>query len=395
MRLTDSVSRELKLFRGRKCVLRGWAPHPEEEKLEVDGEWVLTKMPKVLYLEFANATWQVHSDLEPGVYPLTQVSRTWLLDKKTKVKARRTGFFAVPDFSSTAHMIQGHSLEAAFAQLVSSNIMETPTDELQQNGYVMLSRAKYPERMWVLQAFARQLFARGEPPGPSILMRKLRGELKPEDIKDAFITELERKKKLGGEQYKDFLKIQYRCTHCFLSGRTDFMKFPRAFGVYVAKDMLDQIFADGAWTRCLPCRELADALRVERQELEVYTSDASRVKARMQGDEDGMLCSKCDTKRPLEYYSATSIHHRSRDKNHICVVCTCLTHCEVCRIVFARPINAPSSRCKECRYVPCVACGNEKHARDFDATSVNNFFSHSQNVVCIVCAASGATPSSG
>ena len=73
-------------------------------------------------------------------------------------------------------MIQGNSLEAAFAQLVSSNIMETPTDELQESGYVMLSRAKYPERMWVLQAFARQLFARGEPPGPSILMRKLRDE---------------------------------------------------------------------------------------------------------------------------------------------------------------------------------------------------------------------------
>ncbi len=52
MRLTDTVSRELKLFRGRKCVLRGWAPHPEQERFDVDGEWVLTKMPKVLYLYF-------------------------------------------------------------------------------------------------------------------------------------------------------------------------------------------------------------------------------------------------------------------------------------------------------------------------------------------------------
>ncbi len=76
---------------------------------------------------------------------------------------------------------------------------------------------------------------------------------------------------------------------------------PLAFGGCGEKAMLDQIFADGAWTRCLPCRELADALRVERQEVEAYASDASRVNARMQGDEDGMLCSKCDTKRPLEY----------------------------------------------------------------------------------------------
>ena len=92
MRLTDSVSRELRLFRGRKCVLRGWAPHPEEEKFEVDGEWVLTKMPKVLYLEFANATWRVHGDLEPGVYRLTQVSRTWLLNVKNEAKSTQDGF---------------------------------------------------------------------------------------------------------------------------------------------------------------------------------------------------------------------------------------------------------------------------------------------------------------
>ena len=32
---------------------------------------------------------------------------------------------------------------------------------------------------------------------------------------------------------------------------------------------------------------------------------------------------------------------------------------------------------------------------DFNATSVENFFSHSQNVVCLVCAATGATPTSG
>ena len=45
----------------------------------------------------------------------------------------------------------------------------------------------------------------------------------------------------------------------------------------------------------------------------------------------GLLCSKCCTKRPLQYYSAASIHNRSRNKTHICVVCTWLTTCEVCQ----------------------------------------------------------------
>ena len=70
----------------------------------------LTKMPQVIYLHFEDAPWTVHDDLGQGVYPLTPVSRTWQLNKKTKVKIRRTGFFLVPDFATTAHMIEGQSV---------------------------------------------------------------------------------------------------------------------------------------------------------------------------------------------------------------------------------------------------------------------------------------------
>ena len=102
MRLTDTVDHKRQLFRGRRCRIHGWAPHPREERLDVDGEWVLTKMPQVIYLYFEDAPWTVHPKLGKGVYPLTPVSRTWQVNKKTKVKVRRTGFFLVPDFASTA-----------------------------------------------------------------------------------------------------------------------------------------------------------------------------------------------------------------------------------------------------------------------------------------------------
>ena len=46
MRLTDTVDHQRQLFRGRRCRILGWAPHPREERLDVDGEWVLTKMHK-------------------------------------------------------------------------------------------------------------------------------------------------------------------------------------------------------------------------------------------------------------------------------------------------------------------------------------------------------------
>ena len=50
MRLTDTVDHQRQLFRGRRCRMLGWAPHPREERFDVDGEWVLTKMPQVIYL---------------------------------------------------------------------------------------------------------------------------------------------------------------------------------------------------------------------------------------------------------------------------------------------------------------------------------------------------------
>ena len=158
MRLTDTVDQQRQLFRGRRCRIVGWAPHPKEERVDVDGEWLLTKLPQVIYLHFENALWTVDPELTQGVYPLTPVSRTWLVNKKTKVKVRRTGFSLVPDFASTAHMIQGQSVCAAFVDLVTRDETEQPTDAAQVSGYVMLSRVRDPNKLWLLRPFPRDLF---------------------------------------------------------------------------------------------------------------------------------------------------------------------------------------------------------------------------------------------
>ena len=52
----------------------------------------------------------------------------WQVNKRTKVKIRRTGFFLVPDFATTAHMIQGQSVSAAFVDLVTIEEAEQPMD---------------------------------------------------------------------------------------------------------------------------------------------------------------------------------------------------------------------------------------------------------------------------
>ena len=139
------------------------------------------------------------------------MSRTWQVNKKTKVKVRRTGFFLVPDFASTAHMIQGQGVTAAFVDLVTRDEAEQPTDETQVSGYVRLSRARDPNKVWLLRPFPRELFTRGPPTRPHVLLRKLRGELELEGV-DTEIKRLD-EHKANTVAVKEPMKKLYRCTH--------------------------------------------------------------------------------------------------------------------------------------------------------------------------------------
>ena len=112
VRLTDTIDKKRRLYRYRRGFVVDWVLHPEEASTDIENGCHLSHLPLTAYVKFPGASWQIHPDLEPGVYPLTPVSRTWLVNKHTGVKARRTGFFLLPDFASTAHMIQGTSLDA-------------------------------------------------------------------------------------------------------------------------------------------------------------------------------------------------------------------------------------------------------------------------------------------
>ena len=76
------LDHERQLFRGRRCRIMRWAPHPEEERLNVDGEWLLMKMPQIIYVLFEDARWTVNTELGTGVYPLAP--RYTQVDSKQK-----------------------------------------------------------------------------------------------------------------------------------------------------------------------------------------------------------------------------------------------------------------------------------------------------------------------
>ena len=234
----------------------GWAPHPHESKLEVEGEWLLDHLPQCLYIYFPGATWTVHDDLGLGVYPLSPVSRTWTVNEYTGIKARRTGFFVVPDFASTAHMIQGASLEAVLGSCPGPHEKTTTTDQIA--AYVSLSRAKLADKVFVIEPFSPWLFQHGTPKGPDLLLRKLRGEITAEQAAAKWRGEDDSSSNDGdvdeaGERTIDPMTQEYRCMQCALQGRQN-MKKPAAFGIEDPTQLYSELIMDGMWTRCLACR---------------------------------------------------------------------------------------------------------------------------------------------
>ena len=97
----------------------------------------------------------------------------------TGIQARRTGYFMLPDFASTAHMSQGESLDAVSCNLSSPSDKVTTQEQIA--GYVSISRARRADKVWALQAFSPWLFRQGQPRGPELLMQKLRGDISAED----------------------------------------------------------------------------------------------------------------------------------------------------------------------------------------------------------------------
>ena len=82
------------------------------------------------------------------------------------------------DFGSTAHMIQGATLEAAFVDLQHSSSKASMTSLIA--AYVCLSRVKRLQNICVMQPFSPFLFALGNPAGPERLVRMLAGEITEE-----------------------------------------------------------------------------------------------------------------------------------------------------------------------------------------------------------------------
>ena len=173
-RVTEHLvnNKNITILKQSACTVIGWVLNPGEPASGAGGERMLSYMPHCIYLKFAGATWTVDQRLGPGVWPLTPVYRTWVHNKEQGVKIKRHGFPLLPDYASTAFMIQGATLPAAIADC--GDVADAGGLPELMTTYVILSRLKSANGLLLLRAFCANLFQMGALPGPYCLLKLLR-----------------------------------------------------------------------------------------------------------------------------------------------------------------------------------------------------------------------------
>ena len=173
-RVTEKLVKHKKIviLKHSPCTVIGWELHPAD-RLHKDGaQRFLDYLPLCVFLKFEGAAWIVDERLGPGVWPLYPVERTWTLNEALNTKIRRKGFTLLPDYASTAFMIQGATLAAAIADC--GDIAEFGSLSELMTTYVILSRVKSADGLLLLRAFCHNMFQMGALPGPYCLLKLLR-----------------------------------------------------------------------------------------------------------------------------------------------------------------------------------------------------------------------------
>ena len=142
--------------------------------------------PKVVLVQFFDwvkvndqwvqrpCAWQLEGMSEPGVYPIKAWVRAWFLDQRRPhpvLLVRRLQAPLAPAYAITAHGSQGQTLVSAIIDLQIGRGVSAIAS------YVAMTRIRTRYDVLIFRAFAREVFTRGEPEGPSLLLQVLRGEI--------------------------------------------------------------------------------------------------------------------------------------------------------------------------------------------------------------------------
>ena len=182
------------IFKHCRGILRDWML-PEAEALRLqqmdEPEVVLRQRPLKLYVEIPTGTKATPTVDGKKLYTLTVQMKPWSLDKAGAVKIHRFGFPIVPDFGGTAHAYCGSTLPAALGDLLPW--WHKPRLEDMLRGYIIKSRVKATEDIFIAQPYSPHLFRQGLLPGPRLLLDVLTKKLTTEEAKKAWQEHEEKK----------------------------------------------------------------------------------------------------------------------------------------------------------------------------------------------------------
>ena len=250
VRCTQTLHRQFQIFKNTRGVIVDWELDEREASSFESGRYerVLSHMPRVIYIRFQHATWTIHPQLGHKVFPLRPGPRVWSRDKKGNAKVRRVGFALVPDFGGTAHSYQGATLNAAIVDCLEMD--QTPRALDMLTSYVSLSRVRQADTLLLMQPYAPALFQRGCPPGPHLLMQRLRGILEEHQIKNAF-SEME---EAQATRVYHLMKRTWRCHVC--QEDKPLMAFIQSHAVEV-RHVKERCVESGARRMCHTCNVAA------------------------------------------------------------------------------------------------------------------------------------------
>ena len=169
------------------CTIIGWELHTADKLKTAGSQRVLQYLPRVIFLKFDNAEWEISAKLGKGVFPLKPVTRVWEVNQSTQAKISRKGFTLVPDVACTGFMQQGTTLDALIAEC--GDFLDKPGLTEMMTTYVILSRVRRATAILILRAFSLRLFQQGCPPGPFCLLKLLRARFAPTPGEDPYTPE--------------------------------------------------------------------------------------------------------------------------------------------------------------------------------------------------------------
>ena len=138
-----------------------------------NGVRLLVLLPEVVFVRFPGATWKLPGLSEECVYPIVPRTASWFLDhgsRRPALRVMRRQLPLAPAFAITSHTAQGQTLGAAIIGLrVGRNVSLAAA-------YVALTRVTRTPDFLICCDFPLEPFTKGQPKGPELLLKTLRGE---------------------------------------------------------------------------------------------------------------------------------------------------------------------------------------------------------------------------